>query len=300
MRQFTIVGLGEVLWDVFPTHKQLGGAPTNFAYISGLLGDRAAVVSRVGNDALGDEVIERLQGLRLDTSHVQRDPKHPTGTVKVELASDGQPRFEITQAVAWDFLEWNESLAKLAATADAVCFGSLAQRGLQSRATIGEFLKTTREDAVRVFDVNLRQAFYSADVLIGSAEKASILKLNHEEIPTLMRALGAPSLDEKQSGQWLCRRFRLRLVCITRGNRGSVLVGDRGLHEHPGYQVKVADTVGAGDAFTATLVHHFLRGSELSVMNDAANRVGSWVASCSGATPAGDAELLKQVRVATR
>jgi fructokinase len=288
--------LGEVLWDVFPTHKQLGGAPANFAYISGLLGDDGMVASRIGADALGDEVVAQLQGLGLDESNLQRDAAHATGTVKVEIESDGQPLFEISKDVAWDFLEWTPQWQALAQKADAVCFGSLAQRGLQSRETIRKFLSATREDAARVFDVNLRQAFYSAEVLANSAERADILKLNHEEVPIVVQAVGGPKVDELRSAQWLCRRFGLKLVCVTRGSSGSLLVTNNAHAEHPGYNVTVVDTVGAGDAFTATMVHHYLRGSSLATMNDAANQMGAWVASKSGATPAMEAEQISRAR----
>ena len=297
MSTFTIVGLGEILWDVFPTHKQLGGAPANFAYISGLLGERSIVATRIGNDELGNEVIRRLQALGLGTSYVQRDPRHPTGTVKVEVARDGQPRFDIVHPVAWDFLEWTPELESLAKRADAICFGSLVQRGPQSRETIHRFLNSTREDAVRIFDVNLRQAFFSAEILASSAQKANILKVNHEEFPIVVNALSRRPLDDHlRSAQWLCRRFDLDLVCITRGANGSILVKSLEHHEHPGYKVMVTDAVGSGEAFTATLIHHYLRGSSLEVMNDAANRVGAWVASKAGATPAAEPDELEVAR----
>jgi fructokinase len=300
MSKFTIVGLGEVLWDVFPTHKQLGGAPANFAYISSALGDDAIVASRIGTDALGDEVVLRLKHLGLDPLNLQRCAMHPTGTVKVKVGSDGQPCFEITRFVAWDFIEWTPELEVLASRADAVCFGSLAQRESKSRATIQQFLRATRENALRVFDVNLRQAFYSPEVLETSAKIANILKLNHEEVPLLMRALSAPAFDELGAAQWLCEHFALKLVCITRGGTGSLLVTPTGHHDHRGYLVKVADTVGAGDAFTATMVHHYLRGADLAAMNDAANRMGAWVASHSGATPSIDEGEIAKVRAGGR
>ena len=297
MSKFTIVGLGELLWDVFPTHKQLGGAPSNFAYISSLLGDDGVVASRIGEDALGAEVVTRLQTLGLDCSCLQRDPVHATGTVKVALATDGQPHFDITKDVAWDFLECTPQLQQLAERADAVCFGSLAQRGLKSRETIQRFVDTTQPEAVRIFDVNLRQAFYSTDVLISSSQKATVLKLNHEEVPIMMKSAGGPAIDELRSAQWLCRRFGVKLVCITRGSAGSLLVSRDSHAEHPGFRVTVADTVGAGDAFTATLVHHYLRGSDLPTMNEAANRIGSWVASKPGGTPPPEPEMIRQAQV---
>jgi fructokinase len=296
MRKFTIVGLGEVLWDVFPEHKQLGGAPTNFAYISCLLGDDAVVASRAGTDALGEELAARLQSLGLGTSHLQRDPSHPTGTVQVEVSAEGQPNFEIVENVAWDFVEWTPELQQLASNADAVCIGTLAQRSSQSRDTIRRFLAATGKECVRVFDVNLRQAFYSPEVIHASAKKATIIKMNHEEVPAVMQALGAPTGRDLQSAQWLNRTFGTALVCVTRGSSGSLLVAEAGHHEHPGYRVRTVDTVGAGDAFTATMVHHFLRGSDLATMNDAANRIGAWVASKPGATPARDDVILASVR----
>ena len=296
MNPFTIVGLGEVLWDVFPTHKQLGGAPANFAYISSLLGENAVVASRIGNDALGREVVDRFNALNLSCAQVQHDAEHPTGTVNVEVEGDGQPRFDIIRNVAWDFLEWTPQLESLAATADAVCFGSLAQREPQSRATIQRFVNAVRPSAVRVFDVNLRQAFYTPELLTNSASSADILKLNHEEFPVLLRAIHAPHLDELHAARYLCSRFALKLVCITRGGSGSILVTKTEVSEHPGYPVQVVDTVGSGDAFTATLVHHYLRGSTLAKINEAANRMGAWVASKPGATPAAEAEKIDQAR----
>jgi fructokinase len=296
MKKFSIVGLGEVLWDVFATHKQLGGAPANFAYICNLLGDEGVVASSVGADDLGDEVEQRLNRLGLSAENVQRDATHPTGTVKVEVASDGQPQFEFTQNVAWDFLDWTQEWQGVAARADAVCFGSLAQRAPRSRTTIQKFVAATRPDAVRVFDVNLRQSFYSAEVLQASASSADILKLNHEEFPVVMKAIHAPHLDELHAARYLCSRFALKLVCITRGAAGSLLVRGDEHNEHAGYQVKIADTVGAGDAFTATMVHHFLRGSDLTTMNNAANRMGAWVASEPGATPEREDDVIESAR----
>ncbi len=296
MSTFTIVGLGEILWDIFPTYKQLGGAPTNFAYISSLLGDRAVVASRVGIDDLGEAVIDRLNLLQLSTSHLQRDHEHPTGTVQIQLDAIGQARFEFTPEVAWDFLAWDAAWEQLAQTADAVCFGSLAQRSPQSRATIQRFLRATRSSALRIFDINLRQSCYSPEVLSESAERADILKLNHEEVLPLMTLLGEHIVDDKSAAQWLCEHFELKLVCITRGGNGSLLCSSDEQHEHPGFRVRVADTVGAGDAFTATLVHHFLRGSSLATINDAANRMGSWVASRPGATPAAEPEFVDSAR----
>ena len=283
--KLTIVGLGELLWDLLPSGEQLGGAPANFAYITNLLGDTGIPASRVGRDSLGNEALKKLAQLGLSNTFVQRDPTHPTGTVKVEIDSSGQPRFDISEPVAWDFLEWIPSWQLLAREADAVCFGSLAQRSAQSRSTIRSFLQATRPEAVRIFDVNLRQNFYSAQILAESVKLATIVKLNHEELPRIMHLLKHEDSGEKESARRLLSSHDLQLVCVTRGSSGSFLISPDERNEHPGFMVKVADTVGAGDAFTATLVHGYLRGSSLAQINETANRVGTWVASQSGATP---------------
>ena len=295
-RTAVAVGLGEVLWDLLPTAKQLGGAPANFAYMMALLGHRGIVASRAGNDAPGTELRERLGALGLDASRVQTDSSHPTGTVKVHLDPDGQPQYEITEGVAWDFLEWMPQWQRLAAEADAVCFGSLAQRSAQSGTAIREFVGATRPGALRIFDVNLRQRFYSAPVLWESLRLANVAKLNEHELPVLMRELGLKYDDERGAAATLRREFDLKLVCATRGDKGSLLVTEDAIDEHPGFRVRVADLVGAGDAFTAALAHHMLAGSSLRVMNEAANRLGAWVASQSGATPAADSAVIEVVK----
>jgi fructokinase len=280
-----IVGLGELLWDVLPAGKQLGGAPANFAYITNLLGDVGIVASRLGKDDLGSAAFQRLPELSLSTSYVQKDVLHPTGCVRVEVDSLGQPRFEIAKAVAWDYLEWTSAWQQLAQEADAVCFGTLAQRASTSRATIRQFVHSMRPGAVRVFDVNLRQSFYSAEILLDSMKLADIVKLNHDELPIIMSLFDLSHVDEQASARRLIALHNLKLVCVTRGDGGSLLVSREGWSEHPGYAIKVADTVGAGDAFTAGLLHQFLRGQTLREMGNMANRLGAWVASSTGAMP---------------
>jgi fructokinase len=282
---YTVVGIGELLWDLLPQGKQLGGAPANFAYITSLLGDRGLAASRVGSDALGEEALGRLRALGLPTEYIELDPIHPTGTVKVQIDGAGQPRYDITQGVAWDFLEWTPLWQKLAAETDAVCFGSLAQRSVTSRDTIRAFLQATRPETAKIFDVNLRQSFYSAEVLAAAFAVADVAKLNHEELPHVMRLLGLAYDGDVSSAQRLRETQRLKLVCVTRGEHGSVLADDTGTHAHPGFEIQVADTIGAGDAFTAGLMNCYLRKTSLAEMNEMANRVGAWVASKVGATP---------------
>jgi fructokinase len=296
-KSFTIVGLGELLWDMFPEGKQLGGAPANFAYMTSLLGDSGVVASRVGDDELGRAATQRLASLGLRTSFLQLDSDHPTGIVKVDVDPAGQPTFHIAQNVAWDFFAWTPAWRSLAEGVDAVCFGSLAQRSAESRQTICSFLKAVRPGTTRVFDVNLRQSFYSAEILEESAQLSDIIKVNHDELPVVAKLLALPFIyDETRAAQWLRNKFNAKLVCITRGAKGSLVVSAEETSEHAGFRVHVADTVGAGDAFTAALVYHYLRSASIFTLNEAANRMGSWVASQTGATPAPDEFHLEKVR----
>ena len=281
-----VVGLGEVLWDLLPERTCLGGAPANFAYITTLMGDQGIVASRVGEDTRGLDALRRMEELNLDIDHVQTDHKRATGTVKVEIESDGLARYEIAHPVAWDCLEWTLDWQHVAEKADAVCFGSLAQRSEESRATIRRFLKATSPKTLKIFDVNLRQSYYSAEILAESMKLADLVKLNDEELPKIMGLNGIPHKDELSSAHRLLEMYELELVCVTRGGRGSLLVRDGESSVHPGFRVRVADTVGSGDAFTAGLVHEYLHGAPLDLMNEVANLVGAWVASEAGAMPA--------------
>src|SRR5579863_1457457 len=281
-----VVGLGEVLWDLLPRGACLGGAPANFAYITTLMGDQGIVASCIGEDSRGIDALRRMEELGLDIDHVQTDREHPTGTVNVELDAGGQARFEIAQPVAWDFLRWSLDWERLAQSADAVCFGSLAQRSETSRCTIRKFLAATLAGTVKIFDVNLRQSYYSLEILAESMKLANIVKFNEEELPKIMQLYEFPHKDERSSAQRLMREFDLEIICVTRGGKGSLLLRGDEANEHRGFKVQVADTVGSGDAFTAGLVHEYLHGASLNLMNEVANLVGAWVASEVGAMPA--------------
>lgn len=289
-----VVGIGEVLWDLLPSGRQLGGAPANFAYCSHLLGDQGVIASRVGNDPLGKDIRERLEKAGIPDRFLQSDDSLPTGTVRVQVDSAGQPKFEITQPVSWDQLEWTKDWQDLAESADAVCFGSLAQRSEKSRDTILNFLQATPPTAVIIFDVNLRQSFFSSDIICQSLRQANAMKLNHEEVPRVKELLAMTEDEEILLCRSLIERFDLELVCITRGAKGSLLCRRTDVHEHPGYSVKVKNTVGAGDAFTAALIHEYLRRRTLAEMNDTANRMGAWVASHADAMPQSPASGLAQ------
>ena len=308
-----ILGIGELLWDVLPEGERLGGAPANFAVMAGRFGNHAAILSRIGRDALGRRAVnrlnmdrsnldrssvDRLNAAPVDTSLLQIDSTHPTGCVAVSFTA-GEPQYTIQEPAAWDFLELTDEWVQLAERADAVCFGTLAQRNTASRQTIQTLAAETSSSCQRVFDVNLRAPFYSGETIEESLELATVLKMNEEETPLLLNLLGlaadaqtpqdgtpAGSGSLRASAQTLLEEFpHLNLVAITRGARGSLLVTREEWNEHPGITVKVDDPVGAGDAFTAALVHYLLRGAGLATLNQAGNRWGGWMASQSGAMP---------------
>ena len=293
----TIVGLGELLWDVLPAGPQLGGAVSNFAVMAARLGNNGAIATRIGTDPLGREAMALLKTTPVDTGYIQEDFSRVTGTVTVTL-EEGQPQYTIHEPVAWDFLELTPHWLALAEQADAVCFGTLAQRAPQSRTTIRSFLQEVGRGTTRIFDVNLRAPFYSAEMIDESLKLADIVKLNEAELPIAVKLLGGTFLDEERSARWLRDKYGLRLVCITCGSKGSLLVSSTEVHKHNGIRVSVADTVGSGDAFTAALIYHYLRRASLATMNEAANRMGAWVASQTGATPPRDDYYLQQIRTA--
>jgi fructokinase len=293
--QALMIGLGEVLWDLLPSGKVLGGAPANFAYMASVLGDQGIVASRVGDDDLGHEARTAMEQLGLSTSYVQQDKLHATGTAKVIVDQAGQPNFTIKEPVAWDFLEWTTQWEELSTKADVVCFGSLAQRSDKSAFTIEHFLKNTPKNALRVCDVNLRESFYNQGVLRRSFEYADIVKLNDQELLQVSYLFKLGIGTHEGLAQRLLHLCNLRLVCITCGSRGSLLVTQDETVAHKGFRVTVADAVGAGDAFTACLAHHFLRRHSLQEISESANRFASWVATQTGATPSITMDQLRNV-----
>jgi len=292
----TILGIGELLWDMLPEGPQLGGAPANYSVMASRLGNHAAIISRIGRDPLGEQAIEVLRPFPVDCSQLQIDSEQPTGKVTVSF-QEGQPSYIIHQPVAWDFLESSDAWLAAAASADAVCFGSLAQRSAQSRETIHALVRATKPDCQRIFDVNLRAPFYSESIVRESLQLASVMKMNDVEVPIVLGMLGLPSTGSLHDGaNLLLAEFPgLTLVAITCGGEGSLLVNRSAFHRHLGIPTKVADTVGAGDAFTAAMTTYLLRGAPLSVLNEAGNRWGSFVASQQGAMPEIDANTLQRI-----
>jgi len=278
-----VLGLGELLWDDFPDGKRTGGAPANVAFQVNQLGCRGLIASRVGNDADGAELLQVLAAQGLDLSCVQKDSEHSTGRVTVEL-SHGIPSYQIHENSAWDFLELDETFTEAAQQASAICFGTLAQRNPPSRETIQKMVALTSPECLRVYDVNLRQRFYQSGWVQHSLKLANIVKLNDEEVRTLGPLLGLP-VDEVEFSRNICHLFGPQIVCVTRGAQGCLIVTKFEEHDIPGRPVKVADTVGAGDAFTAALIVAQLKKWPLPLSGEFANRVGGIVASRQGAMP---------------
>lgn len=278
-----IVGMGEALWDCLPEGRKLGGAPANFAYHVGQFGWDTVVVSAIGNDPLGDEILDRLADVNLNHKIV-RVP-YPTGTVQVTLSGDGIPAYEICENVAWDNIPWSDELEELAKNTKAVCFGSLAQRSAVSRNTILRFLGTMAPNTERIYDINLRQSFYSLEVIEESLRRATILKLNDEEIEVVKALLQLTGEPEQVCRELINRYDSLRMVILTCGAIGSYVftVDETSYVETP--KVTVADTVGAGDSFTATFAANILKGKPVKEAHKIAVAVSAFVCTQNGAMP---------------
>ena len=274
-----------MLWDVFPDGEHFGGAPANVAVHAAGLGAEALMISAVGKDARGDEALQRLAAFGVDCSAVARLADHPTGVVHVRIDAAGLPSYDIAVGSAWDFIPWTAPVERAAQRADAICFGTLAQASPESRATIRRAVAATREAAWRLFDVNLRQTYYDAALLLASLDLANAVKLNEEELPVVARLCGLESVTPVEQLRELCGRFGLRLAALTRGARGSLLVSARGVWDASAPRTEIVDTVGAGDAFTAALLVGMLAGESPDAVNRRANAVAAYVCSQAGATP---------------
>ncbi|MGQ9606010.1 MAG: carbohydrate kinase family protein [Thermogutta sp.] len=286
-----VLGLGELLWDCFPDRELPGGAPANFAFHAAQLGCRAAVLSRVGADRRGNELAALLENGGVVTSYVQRDVAHPTGIVEVDTSRPDQPRFTILPDAAWDFMEWTPQWQTVGRDAAAVCFGTLAQRSPTSRDTIRRLLSSVADHALAVYDVNLRQNFFDRAVIEESLRLCHAVKLNEEESATLTELLELGPCYPREFAARLQDRYGVCAVCITRGANGCLLIEGDQIADEPGIAVKVADAVGAGDAFTAAWVFARLRGRTLAEQARFANRVGALIASRPGGMPVVKNEL---------
>ncbi len=289
MPRVTAIGLGELLWDVLPGGRQLGGAPANFAFHANSLGGLGVPVSRVGDDALGREALALLAQRGLCPDHVSVDSAHPTGTVDAVLDEAGVATYVFPDDVAWDHLAFDQRTRALAASAQVICFGSLAQRSPVSRRAVRSLLRGA-PDALIVFDVNLRQNFYDQDVIRASLRLADVLKINDDELRVLTRLFCLPQGERAALETLLCRH-NLALAVLTRGARGSLLVSPGAASDLQGRSVPVVDTVGAGDAFTAAFSLAYLRGASLDEINRYASAVAAHVCGRAGAMPPMDPAL---------
>lgn len=287
-----VAGIGEVLWDVLGGNETLGGAPVNFAYHAGQLGTAALAISSIGDDARGQRAINTLMENGVVTDHITVIDGVPTGYVQASVDTEGIARYVFPDDVAWDQIRIASTTMSLASHLDALCFGSLAQRAEQSREAIHGFLKSLAPGVLKIFDLNIRQSYYSTEIIRDSLEQADILKLNDEEIALLAQLEDLKGSVDDQL-RLLVARYRLALAVLTRGGNGSLLVSSTATSNHPGYQAEVVDTIGAGDSFTAVTAVGMLKGYSLDSINEHANRVAAHVCSCRGAMVPLPGELRK-------
>jgi fructokinase len=279
-----VIGIGELLWDVLPEGKKLGGAPCNFVYHAQQQGANGMVMSAVGDDKLGKEIIEVLKQKNLNADLIQVNNK-PTSTVDVILNAAGVPEYRIHENVAWDYIRFNESCRQKAAEADILCFGSLAQRSATSQQSIEQILRSSKPGALIVYDINLRQSYYSKEIIENSIQLCNVLKLNEDELPVVSSLLKLPSSDDEAQIMELIKRYDLKLVAFTRGSEGSLLITPKEKSELPTPKVEVKDTVGAGDSFTAAMMIGFARGQSLSELHQKAVEISAFVCTSNGAIP---------------
>ncbi len=278
-----IVGLGEALWDVLPEGKKLGGAPANFAYHAAQFGLDTIAISALGEDKLAEETIEALKEHNLN--YLMPRVPYPTGTVQVTLTGDGIPTYDIKENVAWDNIPLTDEMLEIAKNARAVCFGSLAQRNVVSRENIHKFIDATPKDCVKIFDINLRQQFYTKEVIKESLKRCNILKINDEELVLIGRMFGYPGLDIENKCWLILGKYNLDMLVLTCGTNGSYVFtpGQMSFQETP--KVEVADTVGAGDSFTGSFVGSILNGKPVPEAHKIAVHVSAFVCTQNGAMP---------------
>ncbi len=290
-----IIGLGEALWDMLPEGKKLGGAPANFAYHAGQFGLDTVAISALGEDKLADETIEALEqnGLKYLMPRVP----YATGTVQVTLSGNGIPSYEIKENVAWDNIPFNDEIKEAAKNCRAVCFGSLAQRNVVSRETIQKFLDATPEDCIKICDINLRQQFFSKEILEESFKRCNILKINDEELVVVTRMFGYQELDDAKICEKMVKEYNLQMLVLTCGTNGSHVFTADGKHSfQPTPKVEVADTVGAGDSFTGSFCAAILNGKPVEEAHRIAVEVSAYVCTQNGAMPKYPAELVAKVK----
>jgi fructokinase len=289
-----VVGMGEALFDCLPEGRKIGGAPANFAYHVGQFGLDSCVVSAIGNDELGDDIVRIFDNKKIN-SQLQRT-EFPTGTVQVELDNQGVPTYDIKEGVAWDNIHMTDELRKLATQTEAVCFGSLAQRNEVSRKSIQQFIEAMPEDSLKIFDINLRQNFYDKDTIRNSCRMANILKINDEELATISRIFGYPGIDLENKCWLLMGKYNLKILILTCGTNGSYVFAPGQYSFQATPKVEVADTIGAGDSFTGAFTAAILSGLSIPDAHKLAVEVSAYVCTQSGAMPTLPQEIIDRIK----
>ena len=280
-----IVGMGEALWDCLPDGRKIGGAPANFAYHVKQFGFKSLAISAIGKDELGAEIVEKFNQRNLE--HILETVDYPTGTVQVTLDQKGIPCYEICEDVAWDNIPYTDRLDEIAHNCQVVCFGSLAQRNPVSRETINRFIDSMplAEDTLKVFDINLRQHFYTEETIVNSLNKCNVLKINDEELVIVSKMFGYPELSQSDACRRILETYGLKMLILTCGTDGSYVFTSDETSFQPTPKVQVADTVGAGDSFTGSFIASILKGKTISEAHKRAVEVSAYVCTQNGAMP---------------
>ena len=278
------IGIGEVLWDLLPTGKLVGGAPSNFAYHTQQQGASSCIVSAVGNDSNGNEIKEALLKKNLTTDYIQT-VDYPTGTVDVNLNSSGEPSYSINENVAWDYISLPKNIDTQIKHTAILCFGSLAQRNAYTRSSIKKIIQKVNDDCLIVFDINIRQSYYNKEIIQESLAFCNVLKLNVDELAILRSLLNLKGLDDKVVIEKLMKQYNLKLVALTYGSKGSVLMTPNNVSQLKTPKINVLDTIGAGDSFTATMAMEFVKDKSLDKVHQRAIEVSSFVCQSNGAMP---------------
>lgn len=275
-----ILSYGEILWDIFPDYKKPGGSPANLAYHLHVLANQSKLVTRIGDDSLGNELVQFISGKGLPTNFVQVDPDAPTGTVGVEF-NDGEPSYTIHQPAAWDMIEFSDSIRDLASSADAICFASLSQRAGQSAKTLHKILKSTKEGCLKVFDLNLREPFVDRDIILRNIESSDVIKFNEEELAVVAQWMNTVNLPAH-----ILQHHPEKSILITLGVKGSAMVSSLGKFQQDAFPItSEGDFVGVGDAFLACVTHLILKKEKPQVILKKANQYAAYIASQKGGMP---------------
>jgi len=293
--KYKVAGIGELLWDLLPTGKELGGAPFNYTYHALKIGCESYIISAVGEDTLGNEITTLLNKSGMDCQFIQVN-SYPTGTVSVILDNQGMPDYIIHENVAWDYIHWNDNLKSLASSLDALCFGSLAQRNKETAQTIQSFISALKIECLKVFDINLRQNYYDKEKVLWLLNHTDVLKFNNDELPVIASFVGLKGNIKTQLRQ-LIKEFKLSLLAYTMGAEGSILLNSEAYSTMKAPKINIVDTVGAGDSFTAILIAGILKNKPLPVIHTMATELSAFICTQKGATPVIPDNILNRINL---